>query len=580
MRRLAAILVADVVGYSRLMRSDESATLSGLKEVRRKVIDPALAARGGRIVKSTGDGLLVEFASALEATKAALDFQTNLSLNPSDAHLTFRVGIHVGDIVSDEGDIFGDGVNVAARIETQADTGSICVSDAVYEQVRDHLDPVFVDLGERHLKNIDRPVRVWQWSPLNASQAVLQEALSYAVNQSLPKRPSIAVLPFRNLSGDPDQEFFSDGITDDIISDLSRYKELFVIAQHSSFAYRNSTKTRAEIAKELGVQYIAEGSVQRAANRIRITVRLIDPGSATDVWSERYNREATDIFSLQDEITEVVVNRLAGQIERRHRQRAMTSSESLGAYDFVLKAQHEIFLVGRDNARSAFENAMKALELEPKNARALSFIGWYYITEASNSWGMDPDLAYSKAWDAALEALHADEDEPFAMVVLAWVYKWRDGLHDRALAELNKVCELYPSNASYRSYLAFAQIYSGDHVNGMLNLEHAMRLNPHFPVLYDNHYMRALFHLKRSSKALQHAVKVRTHMPQASNALALTAAIFASLDMRSEAAQVISQIREISPGYTRGFVQSRLPYRLDEDKEYFLEMLEKAGLPE
>ena len=580
MRRLAAILVADVVGYSRLMRNDESATLNGLKEVRQEVIDPALSARGGRIVKSTGDGLLVEFASALEATKAALDFQTNLSLNPSNAQLTFRVGIHVGDIVLEDGDIFGDGVNIAARIEAEADAGSICVSDAVYEQVRDHLDQVFAELGERHLKNIDRPVRVWQWSPPGVTSVPSQQARSSATNQSVPKRPSIAVLPFRNLSGDPDQEFFSDGITDDIISDLSRYKELFVIAQHSSFAYRNSTKTRAEIANELGVQYIAEGSVQRAANRIRIKVRLVDPSSAADVWSERYNRESADIFSLQDEITEVIVNRLAGQIERRHRQRAMKSSDSLEAYDFVLKALHGIFSVGRENARSAFENAQKALELEPENARAHSLIGWYYISEATNSWGMDTDLAYSKAWDAALKALHVDEDEPFAMVVLAWVYLWRDGLHDRALAELHKVCELYPSNASYRSYLAFAQIYAGDHGNGMLNLEHAMRLNPHFPVLYDNHYMRALFHLKRSAEALQHAVKVRTLMPQASNALALAAAIFASLDMSSEATQIITQIREISPGYTREFVQSRLPYRLDEDKEYFLEMLEKAGLPE
>ncbi len=396
----------------------------------------------------------------------------------------------------------------------------------------------------------------------------------------LPDKPSIVVLPFANLSGDPEQGYFSDGITDDIITDLSRYNELFVIARHSSFAYRDTDKSMKEIARELGVQYVAEGSVQRSVERVRVSARLFDPNTADEIWAERYNREAADIFEVRDDITAVIVNRLAGQIERlQHRRATSGQKESLSAYDYVLRAQQGIFAVGRDDARHAFNDLKEALEVEPTNARAHALVGWYYITEASNSWGMDPYEAYDKAWEAALKAANADDDEPFALVVLAWVYLWRDRLHDRALLELQKACDLNPSNASYRSYLAFAQIYAGEHEPGKINLEGAMRLNPHFPVLYDNHYMRALFHLKRSNEALPHAVRVRSLMPQASNALALVAAIFASLDMIDDATQIVGQIQQLSPGYTREFVRNYLPYRSDTDREYFLEMLEKAGLP-
>ncbi|MDU8945776.1 winged helix-turn-helix domain-containing protein [Ovoidimarina sediminis] len=402
-----------------------------------------------------------------------------------------------------------------------------------------------------------------------------------SLEKKLPSKPSVAVLPFLNMSGDPEQAYYSDGITDDIITDLSRYNELFVIARHSSFAYRDTTKSRSEIANELGVQYLAEGSVQRAAEKIRVNVRLIDPKTANEIWAERYNREAADIFEVQDEITAVIVNRLAGQIERRHQRNAASGRETgLSAYDYILRAQQGIFDVGRENARRAFNDVQKALDIDPGNARAHALLGWYYITEATNSWGMEPNEAYQNAWDSALSATSADDDEPFGFVVLAWVYLWRDRLFDRALVELQKACDLNPSNAAYRSYLAFAQIYAGEYEAGKANLEGAMQLNPHFPVLYDNHYMRALFHLRDSKAALPHAVRVRSHMPQASNALSLVAAIFASLEMDEDARQVIDQIKRVSPGFTRKFVKRNLPYRIESDREYFLEMLEKAGLPE
>ncbi|MCT8159896.1 winged helix-turn-helix domain-containing protein [Pseudoruegeria sp. SHC-113] len=397
----------------------------------------------------------------------------------------------------------------------------------------------------------------------------------------LKAKPSIAVLPFTNMSGDPERAYFSDGITGDIITDLSRYNELFVIARHSSFAYRDAEKSSREIASELGVQYLVEGSVQRAAERIRVNVRLIDPSTANEIWAERYNREAADIFEVQDEITAMIVNRLVGQIERRHQRNAASGRETgLSAYDYILRAQQSIFDVGRENNQRALSDVQKALEIDPTNARAHALLGWHYITEATNSWGMDPNEAYQNAWDCALYATSANDDEPFGFVVLAWVYLWRDRLFDRALVELQKACDMNPSNAAYRSYLAFAQIYAGKHEAGKANLEGAMQLNPHFPVLYDVHYMRALFHLHDSKAALAHAVRVRSHMPQASNALSLAAAIFASLGMDDDARQVVDRIKQVSPDFTRAFVRRHLPYRKASDQEYFLEMLEAAGLPE
>lgn len=392
-------------------------------------------------------------------------------------------------------------------------------------------------------------------------------------------RPSVAVLPFRNMSADPEQTYFSDGITDDIITDLSRYRELFVIAGHSSFAYRASDKPMDLIARELGVQYLAEGSVRRVGNRIRITVRLSQPDSGEELWSERYDRELTDIFEVQDEISSVIVNRMVGQIARQHHRRIMDADKGATAYDCLLRAQTNIFMVGRDVNRRALADVKRALELEPTNARAHAMLGWYYVTEGSNSWGLDAGEAFDAALHAAQTAIRSDDREPFAAVVLAWVYLWRDRDHDRAIVELHRALAMNPGSAAHMSFLAFAQIYAGQHEDGKANLEGAMQLNPHFSVLYDNHYMRALFHLGQSEAALHHAERVRLLMPQASNALSLVAAIHASLDRLEDARAVVERIRAVSPGFTRAFAARYLPYRRDEDRSYYLKMLAKSGLP-
>ena len=311
-RRLAAILAADVVGYSRLIRADEEGTIAALKALRADLIDPKLAEHNGRIVKLMGDGMLVEFASVVDAVRAAVETQEAVTEHnadlPENKRIEFRVGVNLGDVVIDGDDIHGDGVNVAARLENHAEPGGICVSGKVYEEVRDRTELPFEDLGEQEFKNIDRPVRVWRWVA-DGSAAVVSRQADEPL--PLPDKPSIAVLPFTNMSGDPEQEYFSDGITEDIITNLSRFRDLFVIARNSTFAYKGKAVKIQDVSRELGVSYVLEGSVQRSSDRVRITAQLIDGHTGGHLWSERYDRQLDDIFEVQDEVVERIVGTLA-----------------------------------------------------------------------------------------------------------------------------------------------------------------------------------------------------------------------------------------------------------------------------
>jgi adenylate cyclase len=315
-RRLAAILVADVVGYSRLIRSDEEGTLAIIRRLRREMIDPGLTAHDGRIVKAMGDGLLVEFGSVVDAVRAAAEVQRAMARRntgvPEERRIVFRIGINLGDVVIEDDDIHGDGVNVAARLEALAEPGEICISGAVYDQVRDRLDLVFEDMGEQTVKNIDRPVPAWRWADEGAGAATQQAAAPASL--PLPDKPSIVVLPFENLSGDPDQEYFADGITEDITTELSRFGSIFVIARNTAFSYRGKSVNVRQVARELGVQYVLEGSVRKAGQRVRITAQLIDAPDDRHVWAERYDRELDDIFAVQDEIVERIVGNLEPEL--------------------------------------------------------------------------------------------------------------------------------------------------------------------------------------------------------------------------------------------------------------------------
>jgi TolB-like protein/class 3 adenylate cyclase len=342
-RRLAAVLAADVAGYSRLMGLDEEGTLARLKAVR-KVVDPAIASHRGRIVKTTGDGMLVEFASAVDAVRCAVEVQRGMAVQngsvPQDTRIEFRIGIHVGDIIIDDNDIFGDGVNIAARLEGIAEPGGVCISDDAQRQIRGKVDVAFDDMGEQALKNIVEPMRAWRMQIGNAAFPRLSKAISAGPSLllALPDKLSIAVLPFQNMSGDPEQEYFADGIAEDIITELSRYPDLFVVARNSSFTYRGKAVEITNVARELGVHYVLEGSVRRAGNRVRINAQLIDGASGKHIWAERYDRNLEDLFSVQDEVTQSIVGVLPARIESaalEHTTRKPPSS--FDAHDHLLR---------------------------------------------------------------------------------------------------------------------------------------------------------------------------------------------------------------------------------------------------
>ena len=343
-RRLAAILAADVVGYSRLMEVDEAGTLARLKTIRLELIDPAIAKCKGRIIKTTGDGMLVEFQSVTEALRCAVDFQERMARRnrdmPASRILVYRIGLNLGDVIAEGDDIFGDGVNIAARLESIAEPGGICISAAVRDQVGDRLEVAYQDLGEQQVKNISRPIRIFK-VVLNGDAAAASDPASArpaaAAPAASPRKPSIAVLPFANMSGDSEQEFFADGLTEDIITELSRFRELLVISRNAVFVHKGKPVKAQEIAREFGVEYVVEGSVRKAADRVRVTVQLIDGETETHVWAERYDRKLADIFEIQDEVTSSIAATLFGRVEAaRHDRVQRKRTDNMAAYEYVL----------------------------------------------------------------------------------------------------------------------------------------------------------------------------------------------------------------------------------------------------
>jgi TolB-like protein/class 3 adenylate cyclase len=385
-RRLAAILAADVAGYSRLMGADEEGTLAALKAIRRDLFDLKIKEHRGRIVKTTGDGMLVEFASVVDAVRCAVEVQREMAERnadvPADRRIDFRVGINVGDIISDDNDIYGDGVNVAARLEALAEPGGICVSRVVRDQVRDKLDFTFDDKGDQQVKNIARPVRVYRVGarpsgPPAGETPALQAALS------LPEKPSIAVLPFQNLSGDPEQEYFADGIVEDIITALSRNRAFFVISRSTTFTYKGPAVDVAKVARELGVRYVLEGSVRRAGNRVRITAQLIDAASGHHLWADRYDRELADVFAVQDEIAQTIIGELAPGIIAAEMQQARRKDPSqLDAWERTMRAHWHIRRFTREDLAEARLLLEEAIELDSANPMALSDLSFANHFEA------------------------------------------------------------------------------------------------------------------------------------------------------------------------------------------------------
>ncbi len=583
-RRLAAILAADVVGYSRLVRADEEGTLARLKALRDELIDPGIARHDGRIVKTMGDGVLVEFSSVVDAVRSAVEVQQSVAEreanNPEDRRIVFRVGINLGDVVIDGDDIHGDGVNVAARLEGLAEPGSICVSGAVHDQVRDRIDLAFEDLGEQEVKNIDRPIRVWRWLP--DGHVTARDAAPPDKPLPLPDKPSIAVLRFDNMSGDPEQEFFSDGIAEDIITALSRFHLFFVIARNTSFTYKGSSVDVKQVSRELGVQYVLEGSVRKAGNRVRVTAQLIDAVADRHVWAERYDRDLDDIFAIQDEITEHITMAVAPEMQAAEMERARRKIvPELGVWELVARATwHNAKFSAEDNAE-AQDLISKALELDPENAGILAALAQSYAFDGLYSWHRPPPESLAKAAETAQRAVALDKQDERAHTTLGLVL-FMSKRHDEAIRRLETAIQLNPNYSPALGWLGITLVYTHVHDNAVELLNKAIRLSPRDPMLfwYIVHLGMIEFMAERYEKALEwveRAVHENPDVPTAYRALAASHGMLGNLP---EAQAAYEELNRRVPGVTIETTLRSVPFASPADAEQYAEGLRKAGMPE
>jgi adenylate cyclase len=465
-RRLAAILAADVAGYSRLMGRDEERALANLKSIRKRLVDPAIAAHRGRIVKTTGDGMLVEFASAVDAARCAVEVQRGMATQnaevPQDKRIEFRIGIHVGDIIFDDDDIFGDGVNIAARLEGIAEPGGLCISDDAQRQIRGKIDIAFEDLGPQALKNITDPMRAWRIQVGSNAASALPANLSSIPSQVLavPDRPSIAVLPFQNMSGDPEQEYFADGMVEDIITALSRFKSLFVIARNSSFIYKGKAVDIKQVGRELGVRYVLEGSVRKAGTRIRITGQLVDATSGAHIWADRFDREMVDIFALQDEVTQSVVSAIEPNLRSAEIARKNTvPTQNLAAYGLYLRALAELGPLAREGLQKAEGLLRRAVELDPHYSDAWAALADSLGRQVVGRFRSGTEVS-AEARNAALMAVKLDPDNGMALGVAAWALAvlGAGGSLDQAVDFAYRALKAHPNSAVVRAYCGWTLV--------------------------------------------------------------------------------------------------------------------------
>lgn len=488
-RRLAAILAADVVGYSRLIRADEEGTLAAFKALQKDLIGPKIAAHGGRIVKLMGDGILVEFPSAVGAVRAAAEIQIAVSARNADLaeaqRIEFRVGVNLGDVVIDGDDIQGDGVNVAARLEGLAEPGAMCISGSVHEQVRDRVELRFEDLGDQEIKNIDRPVRVWRWVADGLSHA--GGTKENAKPLPLPDKPSIAVLPFDNMSSDTEQDYFADGIVEAITAALSRIRSFFVIARNTAFTYKGRATNVLDIGRELGVAYVLEGSVQRAGPRLRITVQLIETDGGAHVWAERYDGTIDDMFDLQDHITEKVAGALQpsiriAEVERSRRKRP----QDLGAYDYAMRAMPHVWALEKEQSVKALDLLDKALAIDPDYPLALSLAGRCHAQRSVYNWADDIEHSQAEALKLAERAAQLSGDDPLILAVLGAVHTFVRNF-GTARVLLERAVALDPNAAWAWSRLGWLENYADRPTSAIENFERALRLSPLDPMNFNNY---------------------------------------------------------------------------------------------
>lgn len=585
-RRLAAVLAADVAGYSRLMGADEVGTLAALKAVRREIVDPAIAAHKGRIVKTTGDGLLLEFASAVDAVACAVAVQEKMveRNGASSPDITFRIGINVGDIIIDGDDIFGDGVNIAARIENECEPGGVFLSDDAFRQVRGKTALVFDDLGDRQLKNIDRPVRVYAAKSRDRLETAAMAATSIAADTqkplSLPEKPSIAVLPFQNMSGDPEQEYFADGIVEDIITALSRFKWLFVIARNSSFTFKGKAVDIKEVGRKLGVRYVLEGSVRKAAGKVRITGQLIDAVSGAHIWADRFERNLEDIFALQDEVTVAVISAVQPKLLQTEIEMALRRRpENLSAYDLCLLARHKHDIGSREAVGEAIRLAHQALEHDPRSALAAALGAASHNVNVALGFSNNPQFDRNEATRLIQLALSLDENHENVLGIAAYMAAFFDGDYDTAIDFADRGVASNPNNSWTWRDRGLVCKFAGQFEEAILSFERAIRLSPLDPrlsVLLTG-IGSSLIELRRFEDAVAICKKGIRHNSRDAGAHRSLAAALAHLGRDAEAREAAARVLEVDPTFSvSGWVarggQSR--------STLLIEGLRKAGLPE
>jgi adenylate cyclase len=587
-RKLAAILAADVVGYSKLMGADEAGTLNALKRHRETVFDPSVAAHNGRIVKLIGDGTIVEFGSVVDAVNCALSIQRSAALPPDQngapSIIVLRIGINLGDVIIEADDIYGDGVNIAARLEPVAEPGGICISSIVNESIGNRVDVQFQDGGEVNVKNIERPIRIWRWHPgMAATAAADAPKLAPKLNGNKPPKvatASIAILPFTNMSGDAEQEYFSDGISEDIITDLSKIAGLTVIARNSSFTYKGRAVDVRTIGRELGVASVLEGSIRRAGQRVRITAQLIDAASGGHLWADRYDRDLTDIFEVQDDVTHRIVDALKVTLspsEKAHLAEGET--HNLEAYEISLRARE--VLLSRTKNRANFEEArtlfLRALALDPNFAKAYAGLAFAYMFDYQNRWSDNPDASLGLAREYAERAIEKDPKEALAHAVAAVTATFGRDLK-RAQSEIEIALSLNPNMAMAYNIQGGTRVYLGRPEEAIPLIERAMRLDPATNSQFI-HFLGMANLLAGKYETAAAALRERVRLvPNTDFSRSLLASALGHLGEIEEARRVWSELKEINPKYSFQEHLSRLPFQRAEDGARLAEGLKKAGL--
>jgi adenylate cyclase len=579
-RKLAAILAADVVGYSRLMGADEEGTLSALKLHRQAVFDPAVAAHNGRVVKLIGDGTIAEFGSVVDAVNCALAVQRAGDTSPAQAsnqpRIVLRIGINLGDVIIEGDDIYGDGVNIAARLEPLAEPGGICVSSIVNESIGNRVDAAFVDAGDISVKNIDHPIRVWKWHPGGGggNAAARREAAKPVATAS------IAVLPFTNMSGDPEQEYFSDGITEDIITDLSKIAGLTVIARNSTFIYKGQAVDVRAVGRELGVRSVLEGSIRRAGNRVRITAQLIDAVSGGHLWADRYDRDLTDIFAVQDDVTQRIVEALKVTLSPAEKaQLTDVGTSNIDAYDCALRGRE--LLLGTPKSRGTFEQSKafftRAIELDPNYAQALAGLSFAYMFDYQNRWSDDPDSSLSLAKHYAQQAIDKNPKEPIARIVAAVAATFDRDL-DRARSEIDIALSLNPNLAMAYNVLGGIHNYLGEPQLAIPMIERAIRLDPASNHQY-LHFLGMAYLLAGKYETAATLLRRRILLvPGTDFSRSALASALGHLGQIDEARRIWRELKEINPNYSFSEHLGRLPFKREEDIQRITDGLAKAGL--